>query len=652
MSKHPMFLNAQKSFRQGDYQEALKALNVLLDVQSDPATYALLAKTFLKLDMKREAAQSWQLAAEADDPQSGKYRREAIKLWFELNEIDIVLALARPLAEEAQKEADLAFYIASCFLLKKEKELVRVYLDVLADSDNSKHNSLAIYLLSNMPEDSRDRKTMRKLLKRYPDSTMLIQGSLVTFREVNDYEMMSKYEPMMRALLGKPNSPALAMESPFYNLHWIEDESINKLAGKSPNFSAAPLRLARRSMPHVWSDKIRVGYLSSDFWARHATMKLVRGVLEDHDRERFEITLFCHTAEDRLDPDEVRAKWGNSVIIRDMNTEEAAETIKSHNIDILVDMKGQTRDGRAHLLNKPLAPIHVEWLGFPGSMSNIDVDYIIGDRIVLPDASKPHYWEKFCRLPECYQPNDVIYRPEHSEFTRKDAGLPEDVFVFASFNATRKISLQNIELWAQILKAAPNSVLWLLCAHDEARDNIIKKLRKLGMPQDRIIFMPLVDYQHHVARMRLADLGLDTFPVNGHTTTSEQLWGELPVLTKKGTHFASRVSESLLTAIGLPELIAKDEEDYLMSAVSLYQNRQKIAEYKQRLRINKYIKPLFDHRRFRQHLESAFEMMVDRAKRGLAPDHFDVPALPARTEPFHWREGNVEDRRVKQIELS
>lgn len=635
MSKHPLFLNAQKSFRQGDYQEALKALNVLLDLQSDPATYGLLAKTFLKMDMKREAAQVLQLAAEADGPQSGKYRREAIKLWYELNELDIVLALARPLAEEAQKDADLAFYIASCFLLKKEKDLVRVYLDVLARSDNSKHNSLAIYLLSNMPEDARDRNTMRTLLKRYPDSTMLIQGSLVTFREVNDYEMMSKYEPMMRKLLTKPNSSALVMESPFYNLHWIDDESINKLAGRSLNYSFEPLRRVRRNMPHQWGEKIRVGYLSSDFWAPHATMKLVRGVFEDHDRDRFEITLFCHTNEDRLDPDEIRAKWGKSVIIRDMNPEEAAEEIKSHNIDILVDMKGQTRDGRAYLLNKPLAPVHVEWLGFPGSMSNVDIDYIIGDPIVLPDASKPHFWEKFCRLPECYQPNDILYRPELSHFTRRDAGLPDDVFVFASFNATRKISLPNIELWARIMKATPGSVLWLLCAHGEARENILKRMKKLGIEKDRIIFTPIVDYKHHVARMRLADLGLDTFPVNGHTTTSEQLWGELPVLTKKGTHFASRVSESLLLAIGLPELVSKDEDDYFNRAVWLFNNRDVIADYKQRLRTNKYIKPLFDHRRFRQHLELAYEMMIDRAKRGLEPDHFDVPALPPRTEPFH-----------------
>ncbi|MFD1744839.1 glycosyl transferase [Rhizobium helianthi] len=635
MSQHPLYKTARTSFRKGDYNQTLEALNVLLDDQADSTVYTLLGETLLKMEMKPEAAQTFQLAAEAGGSKADAARRKAIQLWYELNEIDRVLALSAPLAEEAQKDPDLAFYIASCFLLKNEKELVRIYLKTLAESKNSKHNSLALFLLSNMPEDQRDRLTIKALLKRYPDSPLLIHTHLVTSREINDYDAIAKYQPIVDRSFANNDPRAYKAESPFYNLHWQADESINKVIGYDPNAVPPGLTESRRRMPHQWADKIRVGYLSSDLWSSHATMKLLRGVLEDHDRSRFDITLFCYTDKEHLDSDEVRAKWGNVVEIRDMSPEEAVRTIRSHDIDILVDLKGQTRQSRSFLLNHKLAPVQVEWLGYPGTTPNVDVDYIIGDPIVLPDHAKPHYWEKFCRLPDCYQPNDVMHRPQPQPFTRQDAGLPEDRFVFASFNHTRKISLENIELWIRILKATPESYLWLLCASGESHTNLTKKLVANGIAENRFSFTPIVPYADHIARIGLADLGLDTFPVNGHTTTSEQLWANLPVLTKKGTHFASRVSESLLNAIGMPELVAKDSEEYFRKAVEIYENRHMADELKDRLKANKYVKPLFDHVRFRKHLEKAYEMMAERARNGLEPDHIDVPALPETTEPFH-----------------
>lgn len=635
MSHHPLYKSAKKSFREGDYNKTLEALNVLMDDQSDSTVYTLLGETLLKMDMKREAAQTFQLAAEAGGSKADAARRKAIQLWYELNELDNVLALSAPLAEAAQKDPELAFYIASCFLLKNEKELVRVYLKTLAESKDSKHNSLALILLSNMPEDQRDRMTIKSLLKRYPDSPLLIHTYLVTSREINDYDAISKYQPIVDRSFAKNDPRAYKAESPFYHLHWQDDEAINKIVGYDPNAVPPGLTASRRRMPHQWADKIRVGYLSSDLWSSHATMKLLRGVLEDHDRSRFDITIFCYTDRERLDSDEVRSKWGNVVDIYDMNTDEAVRTIRSHDMDVIVDLKGQTRESRSHLLNYKLAPIQVEWLGYPGTTPNIDVDYIIGDHYVLPDYAKPNYWEKFCRLPDSYQPNDVMHRPQPLPYTRDYAGLPEDTFVFASFNHTRKISLQNIELWIRILKATPNSFLWLLCASNESHANLTKKLVSNGIKQNRFAFTPLVQYADHIARIGLADLGLDTFPVNGHTTTSEQLWANLPVLTKKGTHFASRVSESLLHAIGMPELVAQDSEDYFRKAVEIYENPQLALELKERLKVNKYVKPLFDHVRFRKHLEKAYEMMVDRARQGLEPDHIDVPALPESTEPFY-----------------
>jgi predicted O-linked N-acetylglucosamine transferase (SPINDLY family) len=308
--------------------------------------------------------------------------------------------------------------------------------------------------------------------------------------------------------------------------------------------------------------------------------------------------------------------------------------IRDSEIDILIDMKGHTRGGRPGILNQKAAPVQIAWLGFPGTTVNIDLDYIVGDRYVLPDQSKPHYWEKFCRLPESYQPNNPVDRPRRKLFTRADAGLPDDAFVFGSFNATRKISVANIDLWIRILKATPKSVLWLMCKSDEARDNIRNRITAAGIDGKRVVFTKVVSYEEHMARLTLADVGLDTFPVNGHTTTSEQLWAGLPVLTMKGTHFASRVSESLLRAVDLPELIADNENDYVRRAVDLYENRDKLSVLAERLEANRLLKPLFDSERFCRHLEQAYALMADRARQGQAPDHIDVPALEARAEPF------------------
>lgn len=620
--------------RRGDYDDALGSLNVLLDEQRDSKIYSLLAKILIKKGLNADAAEILEVAAAEDPARSEEFCEQAMKIWFELNNHDRALSVARPLITKAQKNAELAFIIASSFLMRKEKESVRLFLPVLAESKNTKHNSLAVLLLSNMPEDTRDRQTIRTLLKKFPQSIMLIQAYMVACREVNDFVAMAKYQPVLDRLIKDMDPRLLASESPFYNLHWLADESINKLIGRDEKAVTPQLSAQRRSMPHQWGEKIRIGYLSSDFWAPHATMKLIRGVLEAHDHDRFEIILFCYTDENRLDPDEIRRKWGKIVNIREMTNEQAARSIREHNIDILVEMKGHTRQSRAAILNHRTAPIHVAWLGYPGSTVNVDLDYIIGDHFVLPDHAKPHYWEKFCRLPDSYQPNDILYRPRSTPLTRREAGLPEDKFVFASFNATRKISLRNIELWIKILKATPNSVIWMMCVSEESHINMEKKLKGAGIDAERIIFTPLVSYETHLARIELADVGLDTYPVNGHTTTSEQLWAGLPVITMKGTHFASRVSESLLNAIGLPETVAEDEDDYFRIATDLYNDQEKLSGYRKKLQENRFIKPLFDHERFCQHLEIAYEMMTDRAKKGLDPDHIDVPALPTRTDPF------------------
>ncbi|MDP9837765.1 putative O-linked N-acetylglucosamine transferase (SPINDLY family) [Neorhizobium huautlense] len=635
MTSQPQFADASKSFHSGRYTDALTILNRLLDHSKDVKTYGLLARTFLALGFREDAARAYKLAAELGGTRADEYNTEALKLFYELGQDDEALSLGLPLLKQAQQDPDLAFIIASLFLKRGESEGLRAFLSVLSTSTNSRHNSLAFMLLTGSPENASDREAVANMLARMPKSIILIMAHLVNQREVNAYFEQERLQPQLERMVAKDPKHILRVEAPFYNLTWLADEALNKLAGYRADAYPADLPQKRRSAPHVWGDKIRIGYLSSDFWSPHATMKLFSAVLESHDPARFDVTLFCYTEPAYLEKDTRRGLWGRIVSVRDMTDAQAAEAIRAQNIDILIELKGHTRGGRAAILNHSAAPVQVAWLGFPGSTVNTDLDYVIGDHSVLPDKAKPHYWEKFCRLPESYQPNNP-HQPlaQPDMFTRADAELPPDAFVFASFNATRKISIATINLWIRILKATPGSVLWLMVKTPEAEANITRKLQAGGIERKRFVFTKMVGHEAHLSRIVLADLGLDTFPYNGHTTTSEQLWAGLPVLTMKGTHFASRVSESLLNAIGLPETIAENEDDYFRRAVDLYNDRQTVAEYSERLHQNRFRMPLFDAERFCRHLESAYEMMAKRARTGQPPDHIDVPALPARTTDF------------------
>ncbi len=634
MNKKNAFVTASGFYQKGQYMRALETLNELLDVDKSPKTYALLAKTLLKLGFRSDAASAYELAGR-QKPQRDDYLREALFLHNDCGNDDQALAVGSLILPMAFKDPDLAFILARIFLSREQKELLSGFKTVLVEGPEPKHRLMASKLLTDDLYDESNRHLVATLFKKHPDSSIARILHLIFAREISDLAVVDRYMQPITAALAEGNLDYVIPDNPFFHLHWCGDEAINKHAVHDTKPLPAGLAEARRKLPHTWSNKIRVGYLSSDFWPGHATMKLMQRTLELHDRDRFEITLFDHSdlasqKEQGFD----HQKWGTMVDVRGLSDQGAAEEIRTRNIDILVDLKGHTKASRAVILNHMAAPIHVSWLGFPGSVVNIDLDYIIGDHYVLPDHSKPHFHEKFCRLPECYQPNDPLNRPKPRPTTRAQHKLPEDAFVFASFNGNRKITSQMVDAWCNILKRSKNSVLWLLCNGPRAEVNLWARLEARGINRKRVIFTTRIRYEDHIDRQQLADLGLDTFPVNGHTTTSEQLWGGLPVLTMKGTNFASRVSESLLNAIGVPELVAEDLQAYEDMAVQLASQPERIAQFKETLAANRYIKPLFDAERFTRHLEAAFEMMVERAKQGLAPDHMDIPALPVRTEPF------------------
>lgn len=637
-SRSAHFEAARLAFEGGDYNGSLNHLQRLLAGENvDEPAAALLGRTLLQIGLKRDAAEFFEIAAGLDEAMAFRNHRDAALAYFEAKDSDKALLNAMKGLRLKGDAYDLVFIIVT--LLRPSRDaLVDQLKYKLAESDDIKHLDLALDLIDVDRHDPRSLALLRKV-RRHRLHDPAIRNSVLTLAsEFCDYEVFEEEEQRL-PLKEWMSADLLAHETPHDNLRWCGDEASNLLARNSDTIvlGANKSTAARRSRPHKWKKKIRIGYLSGDLFPTHATMRLFSDVLRQHDKENFEITLFCHTPPRLISTPEIqaaRATWGEIVDLNRLNDIECVNAVRNRGIDIMVDLKGHTANSRITLLNKGLAPVQVTWLGFPGSVAHVDLDYVIGDATVLPESSKPFYHEKFCRLPESYQPNDPLTRALPPAAKRADLDLPEDAFVFASFNSPGKISRRTAALWARVLNETPGSVLWFMCHSAATEMNIRRYFDAAGIGQDRLVTATAARYEEHIARLQAADVGLDTFPCNGHTTTSDKLWAGLPVLTVKGSNFASRVSESLLRAIGLPELVADSDDQYVALAVDLWRNRERVAGLREKLIANRFVAPLFDSERFCRHLESAYGMMADRARAGQAPDHFDVPAIPGRSAPF------------------
>jgi predicted O-linked N-acetylglucosamine transferase (SPINDLY family) len=379
---------------------------------------------------------------------------------------------------------------------------------------------------------------------------------------------------------------------------------------------------ARASRP-----RLRIGYLSADFH-QHATAYLIAELFELHDRSRVEVCAYSYGPDDGS---EMRRRLVRACDrFEDVTTaayQEAARRIYDDGIDILVDLKGYTKSARTQVVALRPAPIQVNYLGYPGTMGADFIDYIITDRFITPPGQEPFFSEQFVYLPDCYQINDRKRKIVDQTPARTECGLSQDGFVFCCFNNTYKITPAVFGVWMRLLQVVPGSLLWLLEFSRGAAANLRREASARGVNPERLVFAPLIPIEQHLARLRLADLFLDTLPYNAHTTTSDALWAGLPVLTCAGETFASRIAGSLLTAIGLPELITYSLEEYEARALYLARNPAELACLRERLAKNRLTAPLFDSERFTRHLECAYQMIWDIYMRGETPRRIEVPAF-------------------------
>jgi predicted O-linked N-acetylglucosamine transferase (SPINDLY family) len=394
--------------------------------------------------------------------------------------------------------------------------------------------------------------------------------------------------------------------------------------------------LSRQSVQQVWGnaigkgrpEKLRIGYFSADYHD-HATMHLMIGFFEAHDKSRFETIGIC-LGEYKNRPDSemrkrARRSFDRFEVTEGMSEEKILALSRELKLDIAVDLKGHTKEARMAIFVHRVAPVQMHYIGFPGTLGLPgSIDYLVADRVLIPENLREFYTEKIIEMPDTYQVNDRHRVIDPIKPSRMELGLPADAFVFCCFNNHYKINRPAFDLWMELLRRIPKSVLWLLCKNDEAAYNLKQAVQKAGVSSERVIFAQATVPSRHLARHAQADLFLDTWPYNAHTTASDALWSGLPTLTYMGQTYASRVCASLLTACNLPELITRTPQEYFDRALELAQDPQQLGKIRQKLADIRLSVPLFDTERFTRHMENAYDQVWNRFSNGLAPDHISL----------------------------
>jgi predicted O-linked N-acetylglucosamine transferase (SPINDLY family) len=414
---------------------------------------------------------------------------------------------------------------------------------------------------------------------------------------------------------------------PFVLLSLIDDPALHRRAAEI--FVAtrqAKLGAPLEPMSAYAHDKPRIGYFSADFH-NHATAYLMAELFERHDHNRFDTFAFSF-GPDRDDAmrRRIKAAFDRFIDVRDRPDRDIARLARELEIDIAVDLKGYTGDGRPDIFAYRAAPVQAAYIGYPGTTGMATMDYLLADRTLVPEASRRHYCERIVALPHSYQVNDSQRAISDRRFTRAELGLPQQGFVFCCFNGSYKIMPSTFALWMRLLQQVEGSVMWLLGDPPSAIANLRRQAMQHGIDGARLVFadrMPLAD---HLARHRAADLFLDTLPYNAHTTASDALWTGLPVVTCLGQAFAGRVAGSLVRAVGLPELVTETPQQYEALALALARDPERLGRLRHTLVANRATAPLFDAKGFAADLERAFTQMHDRCRVGLPPGHLDIAA--------------------------
>ncbi|EHR70186.1 putative O-linked N-acetylglucosamine transferase, SPINDLY family [Burkholderiales bacterium JOSHI_001] len=616
----------------GQWSAASKAFDLALKLAPHESLYALnLARALLRQGRIREAGDAAEKAFRADPAQVVACALWAHCLTEQKRHAEVVTAL-RALPPEAPRGHDWHESLGRALQYSgKPKEAIAAYFDALAlkiDLPQVHYQMGTCFNELDMKEEAAQcfHTALALGIGRHE---LGVRGLLSYFeREVCRWQSaQADLVALLAALHALPDGAA-APTTPFAHVT-LFDDPVDQLraaraASRQSTIDVQALPALPARTPAERQGRLRVGYVSADFH-QHATCILMAEMLEHHDRERFEVTLYSHGKDDgSLMRKRIEGAAEHFVNLRGVSDRDAAQRIRDDRVDLLIDLKGYTKDNRLSLFAWKPARVSASFLGFPGSTGADFIDYIVGDPVVTPLEHAAHFDEKIAQMPVCYQPNDR-QRALPTPPTRSEAGLPDDgqggPLVLCGFNQPFKISAPVFDTWCRLLHRLPQAVLWLLEWNGQVRKNIELEAAKRGIAPERLAWAPRRHPKHHMARLQLADIFIDTWPCNAHTTASDALWAAVPVVTFAGRTFASRVAASLNHAVGLDGLICDDVAHYEERIVALAHDRPQRERLREHLAQARSGSALFDSLRFTRDIEALYLRMLDRHDQGLPAAH-------------------------------
>ena len=363
--------------------------------------------------------------------------------------------------------------------------------------------------------------------------------------------------------------------------------------------------------------KIKIGYYSADFY-NHPVAFQISELIENHNRNKFEIIGFSFNSKIDETKERLISAFDNFLNVENNSDQEIVNLSRKLGIDIAVDLMGYTYSNRFLIFEKRCAPIQINYLGFPCTTGSKNIDYIISDKNIIDKINETNYSEKIIYLPDTFMVTDSKRNISKNKTSRDQYGLPNDSIVLCCFSKFYKITPKIFEIWTNILKKFEKSVLWLSFDNLEGSTNLINLIEKKNINKKKIIFADKIkNNQDHLDRIKLADLCLDTFPYGSHSSCCDYIIAGLPIITIKGNSFASSVCSSILKSIELNELIAKDFDDYEKKIAELISNKEKLLNIKNKIKINKSKKSLFNINRYTSKIERAFEICFDNKLKNL-----------------------------------
>jgi predicted O-linked N-acetylglucosamine transferase (SPINDLY family) len=629
---HRQWLTGQERERRDDWRSAAAAYQQAADLCAD-AAYALAAiHALIKADCSADAVRSARRLREREPRTALAHTLESHALLSLGRPEDAVSCLRELPADVPRDHAHLVSLAVALQRSHRHQEAIRCFLDALAQKMD---DALSHYRLGMSFKDIGMKAEAAECVRTavvlgVGGSDLAARGQLAFYeREACRWpeaeQVLAELRPRVAAvpegtpMEAAPFIHAVLSDDPAELLKVARHHALHVERGVVPLPRRSARGRAQRSV-HERTRRLRIGYLSADFH-QHATAQLMVQMLEAHDRSAFDVTLYSAGPDDGSP---MRARLRSAVEhfedLRGNSHAQMARRIRDAGVDILVDLKGATHDTLLPVLAHRCAPVQVHWLGFPGSSGARFIDYLVGDPYVTPLDAAAGFSEKIAQLPVCYQPNDSKRaRPVRSG--RAQWGVPQDKLLLCAFHQSYKISREVFDTWCELLHALPDACLWLLEWNRNVRDALSKAALERGIGLDRVIFSPVLPLDQHLARLAEADVYLDAWPCNAHTTASEALWVGVPVVTLHGRTFAQRVATSLLHAVQLPELSCTDVAGYRATVLSLATDAPRRAALREHLEAQAHTSPLFDGSRFARDIEALYQRMWELAAAGRPAEH-------------------------------